>query len=379
LLFSQKQLSSILNDSTTFLTIERNSTILQERVSRIKISDLRLNTSFKEELDDWKHEASLNEKLPDLYFIPYEISSDGSIEESLSFMNAYAEEISSDEAPLQSGDRIIAVNGTQINNSFDILKQLQEPVALLIVQKNPEPFTISWEKADAAFHNSFDIASLNQIIQSIGDSNPKTEAGSFKLLSPIHLKSLSDLDLDTKTRAQITMQYEAQKKAIEKMENAQEREMNLSLLEQSQKRLMLGALLTDSTVSYNPDPVTQFFSVFSQTWKTLTNLFTGSLTPKSMSGPVGIVQVLQQSWATSAKDALFWLGFVSLNLAVLNLLPIPVLDGGHILFAVVEMVTGKPIASKTMERWILPFLILLVVLFIYLTYQDIGRLFHRLF
>jgi regulator of sigma E protease len=68
-----------------------------------------------------------------------------------------------------------------------------------------------------------------------------------------------------------------------------------------------------------------------------------------------------------------------LNLAILNLLPIPVLDGGHILFASIEGITKKPVKSKTMEKLILPFLILLVVLFIYLTYQDIVKLLHRLF
>ena len=52
---------------------------------------------------------------------------------------------------------------------------------------------------------------------------------------------------------------------------------------------------------------------------------------------------------------------------------------GHIVFSVVEIFRGKPISSKTMQRWIVPFLILLVLLFIYLTYQDVIRLLHRLF
>lgn len=379
LIFSQRQLSSILNDSTSLLTVERNSTILQVHVPRIPIADLRLNTSFKDELDDWKHAASLDGKLSDLYFIPYQLSANGVIEDGLSFMNAAIEEVAFSSESLQSGDRIIAVDGKPIHNSFDLFKQLQERIALLIVQKKSPASLVSWKEADPLFQQSFDITSLKKIIQTIGTSHRVTEAGDFRLLSPVQLKSLSELDLDPKTRAQITAQYEAQKKAIEQIENPQEKELNLSLLEQSQKRLMLGALLTDSSVSYNPNPVVQFASVFHQTWKTLTNLFTGSLTPKSMSGPVGIVQALQQSWATSAKDALFWLGFVSLNLAVLNLLPIPVLDGGHILFAAVEVMTGKPIRSKTMERWIIPFLVLLVILFVYLTYQDIARLLHRLF
>ena len=49
-----------------------------------------------------------------------------------------------------------------------------------------------------------------------------------------------------------------------------------------------------------------------------------------MQGPVGIVQVMQHSWSIGFKEAIFWLGMISLNLGVLNLLPIPVLDGGHI-------------------------------------------------
>lgn len=386
LLFSQKQLSSILNESASLLTIQRQDAFIQVQAPRVKISDLRLSQTFKHELDDWRHAASLNGKLLDLYFIPYQMSSGAVIEDALSFMNSSAEEVSApidtaliSSEKLQSGDRIIAVDGVSIQNSFDLFKMIQDRVALLIVQKNSPATQLSWKEADRAFESSFDMTSLKQIIQTIGTPNPQFEIGNLKLLSRVRLKPLSELDLDPKTRAQLTAQYEAQKQEIEKMENPQQKELQLSLLEQSQKRLMLGAILGDHTVSYNPPPTTQFAAVFQQTWKTLANLFTGSLTPKSMSGPVGIVQALQQSWASGIKDALFWLGFVSLNLAVLNLLPIPVLDGGHILFSLIELVTKRPIRAKTMEKWIVPFLILLVGLFIYLTYHDIIRLFHRLF
>ena len=92
-----------------------------------------------------------------------------------------------------------------------------------------------------------------------------------------------------------------------------------------------------------------------------------------------MVQALQNSWSHGIKDAIFWLGFISLNLAFLNLLPIPVLDGGHIVFASIEAVTKKPLKAKTMERLILPFVILIVILFVYLTYHDIMNLLQRLF
>jgi regulator of sigma E protease len=386
LLFSQRQLSSVLNDSTVLLTIQRENSFHQIHVQRLKIADLRISQLFKNELDDWRHAASMQGNLSDLYFIPYQISSTALIEDALSFMNENAEEVIPSEEnrvisseKLQAGDRIIAIDAAPIENAFNLFKMLQERKALVIVQKKTPSALIPWKEADPIFESSFDITSLKQIIQTIGTSAPQFEVGNLKLLPPVQLKPLVELDLDKKTRAQVIAQYEAQKKEIEKIENLEMRETQLSLLEQSQKRLMLGASLTDRRVSYNPPPTTQFAAVFGQTWKTLSHLFTGSLTPKSMSGPVGIVQALQQSWANGVKDALYWLGFVSLNLAILNLLPIPVLDGGHILFSVVEVVTKKPIRAQTMQKWIIPFLILLVILFIYLTYQDIVRLLHRLF
>ena len=236
-----------------------------------------------------------------------------------------------------------------------------------------------WDKADAAFEASFDTKELSRIIHSIGTPSPLTLSGDLQMLKPVRLKPLSELDLDPKERQQMTAAYEAKKSMIEQIENPQQREMLMNQLEQEQKRLMLGGRLGDRTVTFNPLPTTQFGNVLENTWKTLTSLFSGAMPAKNMSGPVGIVQALQTSWSKGIKDALYWLGFVSLNLAFLNLLPIPVFDGGHILFSAIEIVTGKPIKSKTMERWIIPFVILLILFFIYLTYQDIARLFHKLF
>jgi regulator of sigma E protease len=70
---------------------------------------------------------------------------------------------------------------------------------------------------------------------------------------------------------------------------------------------------------------------------------------------------------------------ISLNLGMLNLLPIPILDGGHICFSLWEAVTKRPIKAKTMERLVIPFIVLLVALFIYMTYHDLVRLFSGLF
>jgi regulator of sigma E protease len=132
-------------------------------------------------------------------------------------------------------------------------------------------------------------------------------------------------------------------------------------------------------VIYNPSPFKMFVGVFDETWRTLRALVTGYLSPKYMSGPVGIVQAIHYGWMLGIKEALFWIAVISLNLGIINLLPVPVLDGGHICFAVIESITKKPIKAKTMERLVIPFIVLLVLFFIYLTYQDILRLLSRFF
>jgi regulator of sigma E protease len=128
-------------------------------------------------------------------------------------------------------------------------------------------------------------------------------------------------------------------------------------------------------VEYNPTPTQLFSSVFSEIWRTLSALFTGALNPKWISGPIGIVQVVHDNTMLSIKEGLFWLGAISLNLGVLNLLPIPMLDGGTILISLIEMITRRRIHPKTLEKLVLPFAIILIVFFIFLTYNDLSRLF----
>lgn len=390
LLFSREQLSTLLNDSKALLTIERmvegEPKTLLARVPRLKISDICLTAEQKNDLDDWQYQAGLKSKVRDLYFIPYLLNFDGTIQTSHAFLDCNAEKVIPAleprhplAMPLEPSDRIIAVDGIPVHDVTDLLRELQTRRALIIVDRTSSLEIPSWQNADILLERSLNPQTLSAIISQIGTATPLTQSGSFFLLKPVALKTLSELEMDSKTRASMVAQYEAQKKQIEKLTDPQARQEQLSRLEQSQKRLILGALLKDQQVSYNPPPTTLFMNVFDQTWKTLTHLVTGGLSPKALAGPVGIVQALQSSWANGLLEALYWLGFVSLNLAILNLLPIPVLDGGHILFAAIEGVTKKPIKAKTMEKFIIPFMILMVILFIYLTYQDIVRLLQRLF
>jgi len=384
LTFSNDQLSRILNASKALLTVQRDGKTFLARVPLIKIGDLQLTSSQKDELDDWRHEASLNLKTPQLAFIPYNLTNDSTVEGPIPYLDQNAEQQTPTAtfrdpvtAPLRRGDRIIAAYGFPIASSYELLSKLQTPYALVMVQRSKvEAAPSVWSEADRSFESSIPGDQIAALARSIGTAAPApTQRGELILFAPVPLKSVADLPLDPKTEAQSIQARAAMKAAIEKIDNTQEREMNLKKLEELQKRLVLGVAMTDRPVLYNPPPFEQFFGVFKQTAKTIVSLFSGNTSPKHMSGPIGIVQALQFSWKDGIKDALFWLGFVSLNLAVLNLLPIPILDGGHVLFSLIESVTKKPIKAKTMEKLVIPFVVLLVLFFIYVTYQDIVRIF----
>lgn len=384
--FSVKQLSSLVNDSTAFLTVRRGGEIFHTKVPRVHLGDLRITAVEKGEMGDWQHEANLKGRLQDLSFIPYALSPTCEVEGLLPFIETQDHkkafeicERCSYFHPLQEGDQILAIDGSSVSTAYDLLTRLQTRHVLAIVDRDPALKTLtSAGEADAQF-DQFNPEALNQIIAGIGTNHPIQSEGDLHLLNPLVPQMLLDLPLTAHQKSAVVQEIAGQKKEIEKVLDPQKRSQMLQELEQSQRKLVLGISLKDRDVRYNPSPMEQFSSVFQDTWRTLSGLFSGSLNPKYVSGPVGIVHVVHQSWMVGVQEALFWMAVISLNLGIVNLLPIPVLDGGHIMFATYEIITKRRLSSKAMERMVVPFIGLLVGLFIYITYQDIARLFSKFF
>jgi regulator of sigma E protease len=109
--------------------------------------------------------------------------------------------------------------------------------------------------------------------------------------------------------------------------------------------------------------------------ETLRDLIAGSREAReSISGPVGIAGMVRQGWALGLAAFLQILGFLSLNFAIINMIPFPGLDGSRVVFAVVEWIRGKPIPPQR-EGLIhaIGFVVMLVLLLL-VTYRDILRL-----
>jgi regulator of sigma E protease len=112
---------------------------------------------------------------------------------------------------------------------------------------------------------------------------------------------------------------------------------------------------------------------------TLRDLFTGALSPRNLGGLLAIGEASGQSAEQGPWEYLGFLAFLSVNLAVLNLLPIPILDGGHLMFLAIEAVRGRPLSLEARIRLSHVGLIIVVGLMLWANGNDVVRLVERYF
>ncbi len=105
----------------------------------------------------------------------------------------------------------------------------------------------------------------------------------------------------------------------------------------------------------------------------LTSLFSGNLSPTNISGPAGIFVAASTFASEGIPKMLIFLTLLSANLAVLNFLPIPALDGGHMLFLTAEWIRGKPVDEQLQVRLTVAGVLCLLSLMVFATAMDIGR------
>lgn len=108
-------------------------------------------------------------------------------------------------------------------------------------------------------------------------------------------------------------------------------------------------------------------------FKVLGQLFTGDVAVKELSGPVGIVYAVNMTAKSGVIYVVYLAALLSLNLAVINLLPFPALDGGRLLFLLIRKITGKRVTDEMEGRIHFIGIMLLFALMIYVTFNDVIR------
>jgi regulator of sigma E protease len=121
---------------------------------------------------------------------------------------------------------------------------------------------------------------------------------------------------------------------------------------------------------------------FEETWRTtkligqfVGRLFSGEGSVKDIGGPVLVAQMLQQQADRGISEVLFLSAFLSINLGLLNLLPIPALDGGHVLFCLLEVIFRRPVPPRLQSMFVYAGFGLLITLMVMVTAFDIFRIF----
>jgi len=157
-------------------------------------------------------------------------------------------------------------------------------------------------------------------------------------------------------------------------------------LPQASGEMILGAQLEEAApvLGFMPgvvyevkkeNPFSATYSAIRDALVTLKALVTRRVSTKGISGPVGIVGMIAKSISVSFTTFLYFIGFLSANFAVINLLPIPIVDGGHIMFCAIEKARRKPLRQKTMTIIVNTFFILILGFFLFVTKNDIVRFF----
>lgn len=112
-----------------------------------------------------------------------------------------------------------------------------------------------------------------------------------------------------------------------------------------------------------------------QTYLTFARLFQGSVQIEHLKGPVGIAHIGTILADRGIIWVMFFMAMISINLAVINFLPLPIVDGGHFVFLLYEQFTGKPVSPTFQNVVTLAGLVLIGAVFLFVTFNDIKRLF----
>ena len=129
------------------------------------------------------------------------------------------------------------------------------------------------------------------------------------------------------------------------------------------------------------DPFTATYRAVGQSWRiteltviSIVKIIEGKISAKTIGGPILIAQLAGEQAKAGALRLVFFMAVISINLVILNILPIPVLDGWHLLMFVIEGAIGKPVSLKIRERaqQIGVFIIILIMLLVF--YNDLSRI-----
>jgi regulator of sigma E protease len=286
---------------------------------------------------------------------------------------------------IQEGDKIVAVDGKPVK-SWEEVYQIT-----ILALTNVLPVTIEHEgksntyllRADATNALELKMLSLNpNDFMVIGSVLPGEPADKARLQTHDQILEFAGVKISSFPQfTNLVQKYADQPATIVVMRGHDRMTFTVTpARDPSSKFYQIGvhlALPKNVYVLEHPTPGTQIAGVLNQLGATLSALLhsnTSGVKPKDLAGPVGILSFLAVKVNTDYRLALDFLVMLNINLAIINMLPIPVLDGGHVMIAVLERVRRRPLDVRLLEYVTTVFAVLLISFMLYITFFDFKRL-----
>ncbi len=133
-------------------------------------------------------------------------------------------------------------------------------------------------------------------------------------------------------------------------------------------------VLSKTPLEVTKQSIFQSISVLRMIWASLIDTVTGRYGADAVSGPVGVVSEIKQTAQYGFESLMFLVMIITMNLGIVNLLPLPALDGGRLVFYIIELIRRKPINPKYESYVHLAGMVILLTLMVFITANDIGKL-----
>jgi len=254
------------------------------------------------------------------------------------------------------------------------------------INENPETLTLSIRRADQIL--TFALPVNWHVIASVQEGSIAADAGiqDGDVLTTLNGEPIDQTTLHHQLQTTTDQPFE-----ISLMRNGNPQRVTLGGETQTSNRdadlprfgLMWQTSLSGMQLNRKTAPLqeynlfTGFLKGVEATWltctaigRTLQQLIGGEVSPKYLSGPVGITHMTGKFSRLGLSSLIFFVGFISINLAIVNLLPIPIADGGQLLFFALEKIRGKPMPRKAQEIVQQVTVVLLIAFFLYVTWFD---------
>jgi regulator of sigma E protease len=281
-------------------------------------------------------------------------------------------------AGVKIGDVITAVNGEKISTweQFIVVSALRDQVTLDLLRGKDEivQVTIVTEKVTGGRIVSGLYPQNYVVVLDMLPESPAREAG---VLPGDRILALDGQTLFSREQMIDMIKVSAGKSLVLDIQRGDQK---LSIpvtpkYNEEHKQAMIGIAFRTDEVKKPWDQIKSHATLIFRILKALVTPSESRAAAEAIGGPVAIIDIFLKFASMGFMQALWFACLLNVNLAVMNLLPIPVLDGGHILFSLSEMITRRPPPPKLVNFLWKTSAILLLSLFLLLTYRDFSRIF----